>query len=134
MTKWLGVYFAMLVAFLACDSVWLTLTASRLYRAQLGDMLLEKFVVAPAVAFYLIYLFALMVLAVEPSRAGPGWYAAIPRGALFGFAAYATYDLTNQATLRGWSGTVTLADLAWGTVISAIGATVGLIAARKLIA
>jgi uncharacterized membrane protein len=121
-------------AFLAMDAAWLTMAADRLYRPKLGGILLERFAPAPAAAFYLIYLGGIMLLAVAPAVAAERWAGAVWRGALLGFVAYATYDLTNQATLRGWSMAVTLADLCWGTFVTAVASGVGFGVARWMLA
>ena len=135
MKTFFAAFLSTAAAMLALDSVWLTLTASPLYRAQIGGLMLTTFDPVPAGAFYLIYVLAVVILVVQPALAGGRLLGATTRGALFGLAAYATYDLTNLATLRGWSITVTIADLCWGTFLTAVAATVGcwvttLIAAR----
>jgi uncharacterized membrane protein len=104
------------LAFLALDAVWLTTMAPRLYRPLIGHLMRPDFDWIAAAAFYVIYLSAMVTLVVLPAASVR---AAAVRGAVFGFAAYATYDLTNQATLRDWSWVVTAADLAWGTFITA---------------
>jgi uncharacterized membrane protein len=116
------------LAFLGLDAIWLSLTASRLYRPYLGDMLLPGFNLAPAVLFYLLYVVAIIVFAVQPAITEGRVVPAILRGALLGLVAYATYDLTNQATLRNWPVVVTIADLCWGTVLTASAATIGYLA------
>lgn len=117
-------YFATLVAFLALDSVWLTLMGNALYRPVMGDMLLDGFRPAPAILFYLIYMAGLVYFVVRPGLTQDFWPTLI-NSALFGVACYATYDLTNQATLKNWSTTLTLTDLAWGAIVSAFAASVG---------
>jgi uncharacterized membrane protein len=112
---------------LAPDAVWLGWAGSHLYRPALGDLLAESFQPLPAILFYLIYVAGLVVLSRAPSVAGSA-----ARGALFGLSAYATYDLTNQATLRHWPTYLTLADLGWGTVLSAFAATVAALVRRRL--
>ena len=115
-----------LIMFVAIDAIWLRGMADVLYRPTLGDMLAPEFRVAPALLFYLIFVAALTFFAVLPSlEPGKGIATALLHGAIFGFAAYATYDLTNQATLKNWSTALTLADLAWGTFLSAIAAGAG---------
>ena len=83
------------------------------------------------VAFYLLYLVGVMIFAVRPALAGGDWRQATLFGALFGFFCYATYDLTNLATLKDFTLQATLMDLAWGAVITAVAATAGAIAALK---
>ena len=126
----LAAFGASALLFLALDACWLTLMGDRLYRPVLGDMMAAKVRLGPAAAFYLIYITGLTLIATLPAiKAGDPRQAAIS-GALLGFVAYATYDLTNQATLRSWSTTLTLADLAWGTCVSAAAAFAGVYAAR----
>lgn len=108
---------------LPIDAVWLTLTAEPLYRARIGHLMREDgFLLAPAAAFYLLYLLGILVLAQWPARR---WQGALWRGAVFGLCAYGTYDLTNQATLRDWPGIVTAIDLVWGAVLTATVAAAG---------
>lgn len=130
MRLWIISYLATALGFLGCDAVWLSLMASRLYRPALGGLLREPFAMAPAVVFYVIYIAGILIFAVMPARATGNWYGATWRGALLGLMAYATYDLTNQATLRDWPLAITLADLCWGTALTALAATIGYVAAR----
>jgi uncharacterized membrane protein len=103
------------LALLAMDATWLALTTSRIYRPGIGHLMQPGFDLVPAALFYAVYFIAIGVFAVLPSRTTRGAWA---RGAFFGFVAYATYDLTNQATLRDWPWFVTFADLAWGTFVT----------------
>jgi uncharacterized membrane protein len=130
MIVWVTAYLVSGLAFLGLDAIWLSLAAARLYRPQLGLLLLDSFNLVPAAAFYLIYIAGILVFATAPALASGRWTTALSRGAMLGFVAYATYDLTNQATLRGWSVTVTLADLCWGTALTGMAASIGFIAAR----
>ena len=127
-------YLATLATMVGLDAIWLTATAEPLYRARLGPMLLPVFQPVAIIAFYLLYVAGLVILVVLPAltvaSASAARRFALSRGALLGAVAYATYDLTNQATLRGWSTTITLADMAWGTILGALAATGGLLAAR----
>jgi uncharacterized membrane protein len=134
MLGWITSALATAISFLALDSIWLSMAASRLYRPKLGPLLLDHFKLAPAAAFYLIYLLGIMVFAVAPAVASGRWTTALMRGALLGLVAYSTYDLTNQATLRGWSATVTIADLCWGCFVTGAAATIGFTVARWMLA
>ena len=96
-------YVATAVIFLGMDAIWLTLAGPRLYRPQLGDLLLENYRLAPAAIFYLLYVVGILIFAVQPAAASGRWQTALLYGALFGFFAYGTYDFTNLATLKGWS-------------------------------
>ncbi len=113
------------VVFLALDAVWLTTMAERLYRPALGRLMLDRPDALPAVAFYLVYIVGVLVFAVLPGLESRRWTTALGLGALLGFVAYATYDLTNQATLRDWPWRVTLADLCWGTFVTGAAAAAG---------
>lgn len=117
---------------LALDSAWLTTMGKKLYRPQLGDLLAADFRLGPAAAFYVIYVAGIYLLAIQPALADGRIDLAAARGAALGFVAYATYDLTNQATLRHWSTTVTIADIAWGTLLTAVTAATGAWAAKAL--
>jgi uncharacterized membrane protein len=130
MLVWIAAYFATALAFLGLDAVWLGTMGSRLYRPKLGPLLRDGFAPAPAAVFYLIYIAGILFFAVAPSLAGGRWSMALLRGAVLGFVAYATYDLTNQATLRDWPVAVTLADLGWGSFVTGMGALAGFFAAR----
>lgn len=109
-------YAAAALAFLALDAVWLTVMGQRLYRPAIGHLMHERFDLSAAAAFYLIYLAGVIVFVVTPAASTR---SALARGALFGLVAYATYDLTNQATLRDWPWHVTVIDLCWGASVTA---------------
>jgi uncharacterized membrane protein len=132
MTRYVTAYLATGIAFLAIDAVWLTTMADLLYRPLLGEMLAESFNLTPAVLFYVIYIAGIVIFAVRPALESGKWTTGALFGALFGFCAYATYDLTNHATLRGWPATITIADLIWGTVLTSSSATVGFLITRRL--
>ncbi|NTJ43078.1 DUF2177 family protein [Agrobacterium larrymoorei] len=125
-------YAATLVVFLAIDAVWLSTMADLLYRPLLGDLLAPQFRVVPAVLFYLIYCAALVFFAVVPGLQARRSGIALRNGGFFGFAAYATYDLTNQATLVNWPTTLTVADLLWGSVLSASTAFLACVITQKI--
>jgi uncharacterized membrane protein len=132
MLRYALTYLGTAATFLAMDAVWLTLTVDRLYRPRMGAIMADKPALGPAAIFYVIYMAAVVVLAVLPAAKADSWGQLLGRAALFGLAAYATYDLTNQATLKDWSSVVTLADLAWGTVATTAAASVGFVIARHL--
>jgi len=130
--KTLAVYLLTLVTFLAMDAVWLGIVARDLYRRELGHLLAPTVRWGAAGVFYLLYVAALLVLVVMPNRGAPLLRVAA-LGALFGLVAYATYDLTNLATLRDWPMSVTLFDLAWGAVLTGATAVAGRAFARWLL-
>jgi len=110
-------------AFGALDAAWLNVSADALYRAQLGALMRAEFDFRPVAIFYPLYLVGVFALAVAPALREGGVAGATWRGALFGLVTYATYDLTNQATIVGWSWTVTAVDLVWGTFATGLAAT-----------
>lgn len=119
------VYVSCLVVFLAIDAVWLVSMNSRFYQPRLGTLLAEKPNLAAAAVFYALYVVGIVALAVVPGYAGGGVWAAAWRGALLGLVAYATYDLTNLATLARWPLDLTFIDLAWGTAVTSVVAAAG---------
>ena len=128
MKKALIAYVATLVTFLLLDGIWLGLLMAPTYRELLGPLMLEKPLLVPAAVFYCLYVFGCVVFVVLPAVT---WQWAAKRGALLGLVAYGTYDLTNWATLRGWSVQVTLMDWAWGTFATAVACSVGFLFAQR---
>jgi uncharacterized membrane protein len=114
------------------DYLWLTNTVEPLYHRHLGAVMAETPDMRAAVAFYLVYLFAILFFAVRPALAAGDWRVGVLHGALFGFFAYATYDLTNLATLKSWSLSVSLIDMAWGAVLTGITALAATLAAIQV--
>lgn len=114
-----------LVALFMCDFTWLSISGPLVYTPNLGDLLLESPLLFPAFLFYVVYAAGVTFLIVLPALAAGRVASAVLRGAVLGFVAYATYDLTNLATLKGWSVTVVLADIAWGTVLTGTASGVG---------
>ena len=125
-------YIAVLIVFGACDAVWLTMMGPALYRPTLGDMLAPAIRVGPAIAFYLIYPVGLVIFAAAPAIKSGSVPSALAYGALFGAFAYATYDLTNYATLKNWTLQITLADIAYGAIVSGIAAGAAVLLVRAL--
>ena len=122
MAFYLVSYLVAAVLFLGMDAVWLTLAGPRLYRPELGPLLLHTYKLAPAAVFYLLYVIGIVIFAIQPAAASGRWQTALLYGALFGFFAYGTYDFTNLATLKGWSSLVSFVDLAWGTFATGVSA------------
>ena len=116
--------------FAGLDAIWLTTTNATLYRPALGQLLATSPRLGPAILFYVIYLVGVVVFAVTPAIRSRRWRDATIMGALLGFFCYATYDLTNQATLVVWATKITLLDLCWGTFLTASGATAGYFASK----
>ena len=115
-------YGSALVVFVLVDMIWLGTMAGWLYKPILGDIMAPQFNPAAAAVFYLLYPVGLVIFAINPALKVGSVSTALMYGALFGFFTYATYDLTNQATLRNWSTLLTVVDIAWGTVLGAIAA------------
>ncbi|MBD3761276.1 DUF2177 family protein [Rhizorhabdus sp.] len=125
-------YISTLLVFFAVDAVWLTNSADLLYRPILGPILAPEFRLAPAIIFYLLYIAGLLYFGVLPGLRDGLWRTALIKGGLFGFFAYATYDLTNQATLIIWSTKITIADMIWGSFVSGFSAAGGCLITGKL--
>ncbi len=125
-------YFSILLPFGLLDAIWLSLMGPRLYRPTLGDILLPGLNVAPAIAFYLIYPIGILIFALLPALKAGSVSHALIFGALFGALAYATYDLTNHATLRNWTVQLTLMDLAWGPFATAMAAAAAFYLSRTI--
>ena len=118
-------YIVTAIVFLGLDALWLSQIALGMYRRELGALLLDKPNLAIAGIFYLLFVIGIVVLAILPALNGGGWVNALLMGAVLGLVAYGTYDITNLSTLKNWSLTVTIADLIWGTALTAVSATVG---------
>jgi uncharacterized membrane protein len=111
-------YLITLVVFLVLDAIWLGVIARRLYQAQIGFLMAKKPRWAAAGVFYLLFVVGLVVFCVSPGVREGSLGQAAWRAALFGLVTYATYDLTNLATVEGWPLLVTIIDLAWGTTLA----------------
>jgi uncharacterized membrane protein len=132
MTKAIVGYVAALVALAVVDGLWLGLASRDFYKARLGQLLLDQPIWSIAILFYLIHAAGISVFPVCMALSRDSWAAAALYGALFGFFAYSAYDVTNLATLRGWPMAVSLVDLAWGTVATAIAATASFLAIKAI--
>ena len=124
-------YLSVAVTFVAVDMIWLRTMAERLYRPVLGDLLRAEPNLTAAAVFYLLYPVGLVVFAVLPAHAEGSALRAFVSGMMFGCFTYATYDLTNQATLRNWSTALTIADICWGSLLAGFSAWLGYIVARR---
>ncbi|MEI8223768.1 MAG: DUF2177 family protein [bacterium] len=125
MINTLKVFFAVAVPMLVLDAIWLTAMNKPFYAKYLASIMSAHPVWIAAGIFYVIYAIGVAVLIVSPALAGAiPWYEVALRGALFGLVAYATYDLTNHATVTNWPMIVTVVDMIWGTVLTSIASTV----------
>ncbi len=132
MSRSLIAYVATLVVFGIVDFIWLGFIAKDLYRNGIGHLMAETPDWGAAVLFYLLFIVGLVFFAVSPALEAGVWQRAALHGALFGFFCYATYDLTNLATLKGWPVSIVVADLLWGAFVSAVGATAGFFITRAV--
>ena len=117
-------YAVILAVFLVIDGIWLLVIAKKLYAQQLGYLMAEKPRLFAALLFYLLFVLGLQGFVVNPALAAGHVSAALLPGLLFGLITYATYDLTNLATVRDWPVLITVIDLAWGSFVSATVSTV----------
>ncbi|MGY4639194.1 DUF2177 family protein [Pseudomonas sp. TE24901] len=122
-------YLGTLLAFLVLDGLWLGVLMGPTYKSFLGPLMLDQPRLLPAVLFYLLYALGCVVFVVLPSVS---WQRAARLGALLGLVAYGTYDLSNWATLRGWSSGLAVMDMAWGTFLTAVCCTVGYLCAQRV--
>jgi uncharacterized membrane protein len=126
-------YVTTLVTFLAVDMVWLGIMAPRYYRPIMGDLVLATVNLPAAIAFYVLYPIGLLIFAIYPALKSGSPTTALIHGALFGFFTYATYDLTNLATLRNWTWSLTAVDVAWGTMLAAVTAAIVFVAITRFV-
>lgn len=116
--KFLTQFLVVLVVFFAIDIFWLGVLARNLYAKYLGFIMAPNVNWAAALLFYVIFIIGVMVFVLQPALEKQSLMHAFIMGAFFGFVTYATYDLTNLATLKDWPITITIIDLIWGTVLS----------------
>ncbi len=125
MTRYIAAYAATLVVMVAIDLLWLGVIAKPLYQKGIGHLMAEQPNLVAAVIFYGLFALGLMVFAIAPQGAARAWRNTAAAAAMFGFFCYATYDLTNLATLRNWPLGMSLLDIAWGSLVSAAAALAG---------
>ena len=125
MNKYVAAYAGTAIVMVALDMLWLGVIAKPMYQQGIGHLMAESPNVGVAVLFYLLYALGVVIFAVSPQHDGSSWATTLTMGALFGFFAYATYDLTNLATLRDWPLRLSLIDIGWGTLVSAAAAAGG---------
>ena len=125
MSKYFATYAATFTVMLVLDMLWLGVVAKSFYQAGIGHLMADRPVIPVAAAFYVMYAAGLVFFAVVSTETSLGFAKTALYGALFGFFAYATYDLTNLATLKNWPVSLALVDMAWGTVVSGVSAVAG---------
>ncbi|WP_198022494.1 DUF2177 family protein [Carnobacterium pleistocenium] len=120
MMEYFIIYMITLAVFFLIDIVWLALIANKLYRNQIGFIMKDKPNWVVAILFYLIFVLGLVFFVIDPALLSESMLEALLRGMFFGFITYATYDLTNLATLDKWPLKITIIDLIWGTSLGGL--------------
>jgi uncharacterized membrane protein len=130
--KYLAAYASIALVMLLLDVLWIGFIAKPLYQQGIGHLMADQPNLAIAALFYLVYAAGLMWFVVQPRANAQGVGKVVLAAALFGFFAYATYDLTNWATLKNWPASVAIADMLWGSFASAVAATTGYYVLRTM--
>ncbi|PTW54328.1 putative membrane protein [Breoghania corrubedonensis] len=133
MLQYFTAYVLTAFVFLAIDFLWLTRVAKSFYFSRLGDMLLDTPRLGAAAAFYAVYVVGILIFAVVPALRSDSVGTALLYGSLFGLFTYATYDMTNYATLKGWPFSVVIVDVAWGACLTGVSAAIGCWATRAVL-
>ena len=121
------------IIFLIIDIIWLSFAVKAFYRPNIGHLLLDKPVIWAAAMFYIIYVFGLGLVIIEPSINFEENFKLLLKAFVFGVVAYGTYNLTNMATVKGWSPSVVFVDMLWGGSLTAFSSYYGILIARKLL-
>lgn len=121
-----------LPVFFAIDMVWLAVVAKNFYQKQIGFLMKPDINWLAAIIFYLLFITGLIIFVITPAMVKHSWAHAILYGVLFGLVTYATYDLTNLATVKDWPLLVTLVDLVWGSVLAASVSVITYLIANKI--
>jgi uncharacterized membrane protein len=114
------VYLIAFIIFILADFVWLGFVAKDFYKTELGHLMADNVRWIPAIIFYLLFVFALKFFAIDPALKENDWTIALINGAFLGLVSYGAYDLTNFATLKGWSLQMTVIDMLWGSFVSGL--------------
>jgi uncharacterized membrane protein len=130
---YIKLYFVTLIAFFVIDMVWLGLIARTIYRNYLGFLLASTTNWFAVVLFYLLFILGILVFVVLPGLKDNSLKATLLRAVLFGLVTYATYDLTNLATVKNWPVLITVIDLAWGTILSVLVSYISFMVGKRLI-
>ena len=119
--------------FLIIDVIWLSFATKSFYRPLIGNLLSDKPVMWAAALFYILYVFGMALVVIQPCIDSASLFKTVYTGFVFGLVAYGTYNLTNMAVLKGWSPTVTFVDMFWGGSLTAVSASTGLYLAKKIV-
>ncbi len=129
MPRYAVLYLATLIVLIPVDFLFLGTVAKGFFASQVGDMLGE-IRLAPAILFYLLYIAGVLIFVSAPASAT--WQSTLLYGALFGFFCYTTFELTSLSLLKHWTWPVVLVDVCWGTFVTAVSATAGLLIANQI--
>jgi uncharacterized membrane protein len=129
--RYVVAYVVTLLVFLGMDFSFVLGLAAPIYKQEIGSLLLTNFNLVPSMLFYLVYIGGAVLFVVTPALKERRWQRAALLGVAFGLVAYSTYDLTNLGTMKGFTLKITLIDLTWGMVVTAVSSTVGYLAARR---
>jgi uncharacterized membrane protein len=132
MTRLALAYLGAALTMAALDLVWIGFVMRPQFEASIADLLAPKTNLPAAVLFYLLYVGGIVFFAVAPALKGGGWHSALGLGAMLGLFCYATYDLTNLATLKGWPVQTAALDIAWGIALTAAASAAGYFAASRM--
>jgi uncharacterized membrane protein len=124
MLKYFGTYLTFLICLITIDLVWLLGVAKNLYREEMGDLMATEPKLIAGLAFYLLYALGVCIFVIIPALSKQSWIYALQYGALFGFFCYMTYDLTNLAVVRDFPTRLAFVDMAWGSFVTAISASI----------
>lgn len=130
--RYFGLYFINLVVFLGIDAIWLTVVAKKFYAKQLGYLMTQKPNLTAAGIFYLLFVFGLLVFVILPGLKENHLIKTTIYAGLFGLISYATYDLTNLATIKNWPLIVTIVDMIWGTTLAVAVSAITFLIAKKI--
>ena len=119
--------------FLIIDIIWLSFAVKSFYRPNIGHLLLDKPVMWASVMFYIIYVVGIGVIIIEPSINYNNTFSFLFKAFIFGLVAYGTYNLTNMATIKGWSPSVVFVDMIWGGSLTAFSSYYGIMLVKKLL-
>ncbi len=119
--------------FLIIDVIWLSFATKSFYRPLIGNLLSDKPVMWAAALFYILYVFGMALVVIQPCIDSESLFKTVYTGFVFGLVAYGTYNLTNMAVLKGWSPTVTFVDMFWGGSLTAVSASTGMYLAKKIV-
>ena len=121
------------IIFLIIDVIWLSFATKSFYRPLLGDLISDKPVLWAAGLFYILYMFGMAVIVIQPCIEPSSLFKSLYMGFVFGLVAYGTYNLTNMAVIKDWSPTVVFVDMFWGGSLTAVSSTTGIYIAKKLV-